>query len=828
MIVFCVFGLGMSHSATAQPLVSGVVTDEETKEALIGASVSLVGTGQGVQSDENGRFSIAVGNYPSALQISYLGYRTRQISFKEAPTGVISLTLQAFANDLKEVEISAKNNPAYRIIRAAGAAQEKHNPASLPAYYCQMYSRLLVSASKAKRIDSSAVGVGSAAFDLGDVSNTNDTSLRNLSKHLDSAYLFVAESVKERRWRAPELLNEKFLASRVSGLKNDMLLASMTQLQSFDFYGQTVDVGGRSYPSPIAKDAVGKYEYHLMDTTFEENGAKTDTVYWIYFYTPKAANFSGLKGMLAIVSGEWAVKEVIAYPAKNPTLKLQQNFKRLPNGRWFADELRAEIPMGNVSFSKGVSPLAIGYTKLLGVTTDTMLERKAFGPVVLEFATRGKNDQSLLDRSRTEPLNAKATNTYQFMDSLVAKEAPNAELWLSLLPVLSTGRIPLFKGRLLVPFERIVAFNPVEGPRLGAGLETGPRISQRWSLGGWYGYGFKDKQPKYSAYGKYLLVPRRELAVHAGYAQDLRAIGTFDANPTGAKGFSQNAYALIAPLMDYQERYSVGVSASRLRYLMLDFTAFQSRHNPSYDYYEKTSTDGSDETSALNRLFTRQAAEFKIRYAKGEKVSESLFGTRKVPGKWPIMTAVFEQGMLQRANGVENLYGRAQLALEKQFKFRWGGSLELFGLVEGVSRRVPFSLLGLPRGTNIGELYFADPKTFQTLGPQSLLATQFAATFARYVFKPLYMRKKADLPGPTPAIRAAAGWGKLASAGRHTELGERGAFRAPFYEVGVEIARLVNLSGIGYGIGAYTRVGNYITRDNKQDIAIKLLLDLPF
>jgi hypothetical protein len=313
--------------------------------------------------------------------------------------------------------------------------------------------------------------------------------------------------------------------------------------------------------------------------------------------------------------------------------------------------------------------------------------------------------------------------------------------------------------------------------------------------------------------------------MNAGWLQC--AFGSYDGNLTGSKGLTQNLYALIAPLMDYQERTSLGVSISRLRYLMLDITGFQSHHKPAYTYLERSSDAETISTPSVNSAFTRQAVELKLRYAKGEKVTESLFGKRREPGKWPIVMVAMEQGWIQRANGIDNAYGRGQVALEKRFRFKWGGALDLYGIVEGIMGDVPITLLALPRGTQIGGLYVADPKAFQTLGPQSLLATQSAASFVRYVFKPLWMRKN-DAAGPTPALRAGAGWGKLADAGRHTEIGKRAPFRAPFYEVGVEIARLYNVSGIGYGLGVYSRVANYHTGDNKQDIAFKLLLDLPY
>ena len=59
--------------------VSGFITDEETGEALIGANVFIVETGNGMSTDKNGYYilqNISPGLY--TLMVSYIGYATLQ------------------------------------------------------------------------------------------------------------------------------------------------------------------------------------------------------------------------------------------------------------------------------------------------------------------------------------------------------------------------------------------------------------------------------------------------------------------------------------------------------------------------------------------------------------------------------------------------------------------------------------------------------------------------------------------------------------------------------------------------------------------------------
>lgn len=82
--------------------ISGQVTDKDTKEAVIGASVGVKGTSQGAQTDVKGNFKIGAPNKDVTLQVSYIGYKTRDIVVP-ATQSEITITLQSEAQQLTEV-----------------------------------------------------------------------------------------------------------------------------------------------------------------------------------------------------------------------------------------------------------------------------------------------------------------------------------------------------------------------------------------------------------------------------------------------------------------------------------------------------------------------------------------------------------------------------------------------------------------------------------------------------------------------------------------------------------------------------------------------------
>ena len=73
----------MLASATifAQGTVSGTVFDSEMNGPLPGANVILSGTSTGVTTDFDGNFSIDVPQSSGTLEISFVGYKTKNLPF---------------------------------------------------------------------------------------------------------------------------------------------------------------------------------------------------------------------------------------------------------------------------------------------------------------------------------------------------------------------------------------------------------------------------------------------------------------------------------------------------------------------------------------------------------------------------------------------------------------------------------------------------------------------------------------------------------------------------------------------------------------------------
>jgi TonB-dependent starch-binding outer membrane protein SusC len=93
VLMMCMFF--WSAYTFSQRTITGVVTDADNGEPLIGVNILVVGTSTGTISDIDGTYSIALEPGATQLQFSYTGYSTQTITVGAA--NVLDVTLRAGA-----------------------------------------------------------------------------------------------------------------------------------------------------------------------------------------------------------------------------------------------------------------------------------------------------------------------------------------------------------------------------------------------------------------------------------------------------------------------------------------------------------------------------------------------------------------------------------------------------------------------------------------------------------------------------------------------------------------------------------------------------------
>jgi len=99
------FGLIISFGSFAQTKITGKVTDANTGEALIGATV-IYGKGQGTATDFNGDYTFSIQEGERSIQVSYVGYKEiNQLVVVKGSSQVLDFKLKTVL--LNEVQVVA-------------------------------------------------------------------------------------------------------------------------------------------------------------------------------------------------------------------------------------------------------------------------------------------------------------------------------------------------------------------------------------------------------------------------------------------------------------------------------------------------------------------------------------------------------------------------------------------------------------------------------------------------------------------------------------------------------------------------------------------------
>ncbi len=104
-LLFC-FVL-LAGSSYAQRTITGVITDRETSESLIGANVLVKGTTVGTITDIDGSFSLDVPADADVLVISYAGYSDQEITIGESSVVNVALGAGALLDEIVVVGYGA-------------------------------------------------------------------------------------------------------------------------------------------------------------------------------------------------------------------------------------------------------------------------------------------------------------------------------------------------------------------------------------------------------------------------------------------------------------------------------------------------------------------------------------------------------------------------------------------------------------------------------------------------------------------------------------------------------------------------------------------------
>lgn len=759
----------------AQKYNKFTVIDAKTNSAVVFANIAFNNkTNVGTVSDIDGVFHI---NDPavSSITISHLNYERFTIDLKDLTSATIKL--QPKTDVLDEVVINSKVNPAHRIIRNVIANKTINNPLNIPSFTYNTYSKIVLDTAEDKPSDT-------------------------VRDYLKDKYFFITETIAKHSYLKPNLVLDSVIATRTSGLKNPSFPTIAKDFQPFTFYEEYFTLLTATYLNPISNKSLRNYNFKLEEEVLKGN----DTVFVVSFEPKQGRNFNGLKGVLHINSNKYAIQNVDAEPYEQGVtwVKIQQKYSYLEDN-WFPEQLNFIVKLGK-------SPLDfkyVGKSYISEVKINPDLKKKdfPFESLIMTKETTKKN-KAFWDSYRTDTLKLREERTYTFLDSVGKKYKFDTVLKYG-ESVLS-GKFPL--KYVDIDLLKLMTANKYENIRLGLGLYTNDDIMKYVSIGGFFGYGFKDKAWKYGGEIKAKIPGRKDIAFSFKYENNLREVGL---NALQNNGGILNIRNWMAENMDQIKAYSFKTDLKLIRNFYWTFELNSTNYEPKYAYLFRSN-------NSLISSYDNTELNVDLTYYTKEKIVSAFRRNMRSESDFPVFNFGYSRGIKGVFNSEFN-YNKFAFNLTHGFRLRNFGKTNYILNASYIDSSIPYGLLITGEGASTTNIPFIVTGKFQTMQLYEFLSDASIDLFTTHNFGGLLF--KAGRFQPDVVIHNNIGYGDLKNASNHENI----AFNIKnnvYLETGLELKSIIkinylNMGYLGLGIGGFYRYGYYNLPRFKDNFVLK-------
>lgn len=509
----------------AQTKVSGVVKDD-TDYPVAFANVIFKGSTTGTITDENGRFYLESSERYRTIQVSFIGYETKEIVLEKAVTYKLNIQLSE-GNELDEVVIytgkqSKKNNPAIDILRKIWANKRSNGTKKFKQYQYDKYEKLEFDLNNVDTSMMKSKFFRGMEFIFEKMDTSNITGKTYLPIFLNEAVSKVYGNNETDKVR------EDLIGNKNSGFSNNQTIISFIKdlYSDYNVYDNYLKFFDKSFVSPLSRTGINTYNYVLSDSAFI--GDK-----WCYniIYYPRRKNELTFKGDFWVNDTTWAIKDINLQVSKSANINwikdiyIEQEFDVLNDSVFLIkrDYFMSDFSLSKKDKSKGVYGKRTTLFNNYEFDQDKGIDfyKEESDPYAHEIYNQ---EDDFWSKNRLEKLNKDEQGVYKMLDTL--KTVPKFKRLYNTASILATGYIEIPKLKMdYGPIFSTFGYNDVEGIRLRAGGRTYYGQNDKLRIQGYGAYGFKDNQFKYGISGKWLFSRKNRWIVSLGTRRDVEQIG---------------------------------------------------------------------------------------------------------------------------------------------------------------------------------------------------------------------------------------------------------------------------------------------------------------
>jgi hypothetical protein len=655
-------------------MVTGTVTDANTKQPLSFVTVSFANTTIGINSNDQGKYTLRTSQKVFQVKATFVGYKPALLTIVPGKEQVINIHLFPEAKALEQVTIQAakkekyrnKDNPAVELIRQVIDHKEQNRPEAYNYVEYKSYDKLQLSFINVSDKLAEKKFFRKYKFIL---DNRDSTTLPG--KTLLPMYL--TEKLSQNYYRKdPEKKRQIILGEKSvnfgSFIDNDGLGDYIKHIYAdVDIYQNNIILITNQFLSPISDAAPTFYKFFITDTVVVNNTKVVELS-----FTPRNTTDMLFEGKIYItLDGNYAVQRAQLILNKNinlnfvKSLQVNLDFEQNPDKRY------------HLSRSDIAADFGLNRKKNGGIFGDRTITYKnyivnkprpdtAYVTEPIEVLEEVKNrSEDFWTKNRLDTLTTAESKVYKNIDSL--QKMPSFKRAADIATLLIAG-YKSFGPFEMGPASAFYSFNPIEGLRLRVGGRTTPEFSTKIYFETYGAYGFKDEKWKYlfstsfSLNNKTIykfpqnyisLTYQRDTKIPGQLLQFLREDNFLLSFKRGVNDkYLYNDYYKFTYVHEYLSHFSY----------VLGFNNWTQQ--PAGSLYF-VSNANSATPNVVNHLTTSEAS-LQLRYAPHEQYYQGKLFRIPIPNAYPIFTMNYVQGMKGVFNSSYN-YQSINLRAEKHF-----------------------------------------------------------------------------------------------------------------------------------------------------------------
>ncbi|MEO9474500.1 MAG: DUF5686 family protein [Cyclobacteriaceae bacterium] len=690
-VVYVLGLLLLSADLCAQiTVVSGKVTEADTGSPIPFANVIFTGTQDGAITDFDGNFSAKTTSSVDSIEVRYIGFIRKAKSVRSGQHQTINFQMEEDLVKLGEVVVYAGENPAFSIMRKAIKNKGKNDHRSLDAYEYESYTKIEFDVDKIPKYVAKRKIMTNITHVLDSIEQIAGDDGKPLLP------VFLSEAISRYYYRKdPTFRHEDILKTKVSGVGiTDGTTSSQVigaSFQQYNFYQNWLNIISKEFVSPIADGWRIYYDYDLIDSSYVAD----EFCYRLDFY-PKREQDLAFFGTMWITKSDYALMRIDATVAKSANLnfvekmKIQQDLIRTRAGAWLPHKTRVVVDAAQVNkLTPGM--LAKFYVSTKDHVVNQPKAREFYlNPVSMAEGVRDY-DENYWSEMRHDSLTSTEVNVFEMIDTL--QSFPLVKYGMNMAKFAFNGYYRVGKVDI-GPYTTFYGKNNIEGTRVGFGARSTIAFSDKWVLGGHFGYGFGDEKWKYRGYVEHVFKRQPWSKLTLEYMREVEQIWLLnqDLDPNGLFYGLSRFGTLTQPFQiekwrgNFSRQLGTGFSAD----LGFKHESFESLSD--FKYY----TSVSDQT--ISSSYNISEVSLSLRYAKDERYiiddnNRVSLGTIR----WPAFNMDYTYGI----DGLMESdfdYHKLRFSVEKRQKMAFLGVSELQLSAGAVLGTVPYTLLYNPIG----------------------------------------------------------------------------------------------------------------------------------